>query len=386
MLQTATCLLTVAALAIQGVLEPSQASPEETVTRHPVYSSAPSDEAVQKLMSKVGASCCTSHEEGGCIECTLETAVNSSRIEWSDKGLDDDDAKVVAHEIKNSPILMILHLGAKANTVLGILQLPENQIADAGAIAFAEMLNVNTRLRILSFNSNSIGDAGGVAIGQALGVNPKISKIELNYNKIGDTGGVAIAKALGVNAVLRTLHLGHNKVGDATAKTIADSLRANSTVLRVLYISTNNIGPEGGVAIGEMLRVNVEMQDLNIASNEIGDAGAVAIAGALRVNPVMYKLSLRLNEIHDAGAIAIAEALAVNKVLVEFYCGGNPYSKDSKQKLKDAVEGRLDREGRPVDPYSPTSGGDGKVPFNEPHPDALPALSLIEKTVREHDL
>ena len=125
---------------------------------------------------------------------------------------------------------------------------------------------------------------------------------------------------------MRVLHLGHNKVGDATAKTIADSLRGNSTVLRVLYISTNNIGPEGGVAIGEMLRVNVEMQDLNIASNQIGDAGAVAIAGALKVNPSMYKLSLRLNEIRDAGAIAIAEALAVNKVLVEFYCGGNRYS------------------------------------------------------------
>merc|ERR1711865_938981 len=192
----------------------------------------------------------------------------------------------------------------------------------------------------------------------ALRVNPMISKIELNYNKIGDTGGVSIAKALSVNAVLRVLHFGHNKVGDATAKTIADSLRANSTVLRGLYISTNNIGPEGGVAIGEMMRVNVQMQDLNIASNEIGDAGAVAIA----------------------------EALAVNKVLVEFYCGGNRYSKDSKQKLKDAVEGRPAREGRPVDPYSPTSGGDGKVPFNAPHPDALPALSLIEKTVREHDL
>ena len=211
MLQTAACLFTLTALAIQGALEPSQDPPEETVTRHPVYSSAPSDKAVQRLMSKVGPSCCTSHEEGGCIECTLETAVNSSRIEWGDKGLDDDDAVVVAHVIKNSPILMILHLGAnaigdkgaaavaealKGNEALGILQLQENQIADAGAIAFAEMLHVNTRLRILSFNSNRIGDAGGVAIGQALGVNPKISKIELNYNKIGDTGGVAIAKAL----------------------------------------------------------------------------------------------------------------------------------------------------------------------------------------------
>lgn len=187
--------------------------------------------------------------------------------------------------------------------------------------------------------------------------------------------------------MLRVLHLGHNKVGDATAKTIADSLRGNSTVLRVLYISTNTIGPEGGVAIGEMLRVNVEMQDLNIASNQIGDAGAVAIAGALKVNPSMYKLSLRLNEIRDAGAIAIAEALAVNKVLVEFYCGGNRYSQDAKQKLKDSVEGRPDREGRPVDPYAPTKGGRGPVPFNAPHPDALPALSLMERTVRvEHDL
>ena len=89
-------------------------------------------------------------------------------------------------------------------------------------------------------------------------------------------------------------------MGDATAKTIADSLRGNSTVLRVLYISTNNIGPEGGVAIGEMMRVNVEMQDLNIASNHIGDAGAVAIAGALKVNPSVYKLSLRLNEIRES--------------------------------------------------------------------------------------
>ena len=61
----------------------------------------PPDEAVRKLLSKVGG--------------TLQQALDSRELKWSSKELDADDAKVVAYVVAASTVLQKLVLGA--NTI-----------------------------------------------------------------------------------------------------------------------------------------------------------------------------------------------------------------------------------------------------------------------------
>ena len=144
----------------------------------------PSDAAVRKLLSKVGG--------------TLEQAVDSELIDWSGKGLDSDDARVVARVVAISGSLKVLNLG-------------RNWIGNEGATAIAEALRVNGSLRQLILYDNTIGDAGAAAIAEALRVNDgSITSLDLSNNKIGDAGAAAIAAALRVGGSLQELYLGGN--------------------------------------------------------------------------------------------------------------------------------------------------------------------------------
>ena len=59
------------------------------------------------------------------------------------------------------------------------------------------------------------------------------------------------------------------------------------------------------------------MTTLYLSYNQIGDTGAVALAEGLKHNGAMTKLYLSYNEIGDDGASAIAEGLKHNGALKE---------------------------------------------------------------------
>ena len=186
----------------------------------------PPDEAVRKLLSKVGG--------------TLQQALDSRELKWSSKELDADDAKVVAYVVAASTVLQKLVLGA-------------NTIGDAGAAAIAEALKVNAVLHTLVLGSllggNSIGDAGALAIADALKVNAVLEELYLSGNFIGDAGAVALAEGLKVNVVLKTLWLTDNSIGDEGAAAIAEALRVHrSAKLMRLSLFRNIIRSKGSGA------------------------------------------------------------------------------------------------------------------------------------------
>ena len=57
-----------------------------------------------------------------------------------------------------------------------------------------------------------------------------------------------------------------------------------NTSLTEINLGGNNIGDEGGKAIGEALKVNTSLTEINLGDNKIGDEGAKAIGEALKVN------------------------------------------------------------------------------------------------------
>ena len=62
------------------------------------------------------------------------------------------------------------------------------------------------------------------------------------------------------------------------------------------------------MAIGEALKVNTVLAELDLKKTELGDEGAYALASALEVNAVLTKLDLGCNRIGDEGKQAVRDA------------------------------------------------------------------------------
>ena len=65
-----------------------------------------------------------------------------------------------------------------------------------------------------------------------------------------------------------------------------------NTSLTKIYLHGNNIGDEGGKAIGEALKVNTSLTEIDLCDNNFGDEGGKAIGEALKVNTSLTEIDL----------------------------------------------------------------------------------------------
>ena len=77
-------------------------------------------------------------------------------------------------------------------------------------------------------------------------------------------------------------------------------------------LRNNNLGPEGGVAIGQSLQTNHSLQILDLRNNNLGPEGGVAIGQSLQTNNTLQKLYLYGNNLGNDGAVAVIRGIAVN--------------------------------------------------------------------------
>ena len=260
----------------------------------------------------------------------------------------------------------------KHNTTLLFLNLWNNDLGAEGAKALAKGLEANSSLSFLDISGNSIGDAGMRAIGRALmrsesshlgalkcdafavpaeaaavdlsskasgkpigpsavallaGVlkcNSSIRSLNLSHNAVcgiryGEgaydaSGAVALAEALATNTVLRELDLYDNHLGSEGGTALATLLAANSTLTSLSlagvggFSNAGGVGPEGGEAIAEALKVNVALEVLDLSLNQLDGEAAKALADALYTNTTLRKLEVQLNQL-GSGALALDEAV-----------------------------------------------------------------------------
>ena len=143
-----------------------------------------------------------------------------------------------------------------------------------------------------------------------------------NALKIGEGMGERFSKGLSCAVGLESnmLDLSRGRLdGD---RPLAFRVRAICALLftgslTTLYLSENKLGPEGGVAVAEALKVNGSLTALRLGDNAIGDEGATALGAALTVNSSLTSLDIHWNKIGAKGGRAIAEALRVNNSLTE---------------------------------------------------------------------
>ena len=79
--------------------------------------------------------------------------------------------------------------------------------------------------------------------------------------------------------------------------------------LHTINLEYNEIGPEGGSAIGNALKSNTSLHTINLGDNDIGPQGGSAIGNALKSNTSLHRINLQYNEIGPDLMRGIQEAV-----------------------------------------------------------------------------
>ena len=114
-----------------------------------------------------------------------------------------------------------------------------------------------------------------------------ILKFDVLYNNIADDGAVAIGECLKNNNTLQELNMSYNKVSDSS---ISGALKIYITLK--IHISHNIISDDGAVAISDCLTINNTLQELTLSWNSTATEGITKIAEAIAVNTCLHALDV----------------------------------------------------------------------------------------------
>lgn len=193
----------------------------------------------------------------------------------------------------------------------------------------------------LKFNIFNFGDyvcsEGVLAIAKALSHNNNttLSKLLLPINIIDDTAMIAMGQMLKSNSTLTELNIAGCEIWTDGARSVADALKQNTTLLR-LNVGGNEIGDDGVIAIVDAIKENYSssLSVLDLSDNNIEIIGAISIATMLTTNKTLVALHLGRNEmIGKEGVIAIVEALTRNKLMTELGLEHIPFADDGARSI-----------------------------------------------------
>ena len=184
-----------------------------------------------------------------------------------------------------------LSVGLQANRSVTRLTL-QCHITDTGAQHLATMLAVNRTIQELNLSSTYSGDHAMEKLSTGLRANGSVTKLKL---RITDTGAHHFATMLAVNNTLQELDLSQASITDNGVSHLSRALQHNSSVTHLNLSCNMAITNTGAVALGEMLRVNKSLRELNLRGTSVGEEGATALMEGLQHNQVL-KIPRRLKK------------------------------------------------------------------------------------------
>uniref|UniRef100_A0A1A8I228 Leucine rich repeat containing 74B n=1 Tax=Nothobranchius kuhntae TaxID=321403 RepID=A0A1A8I228_NOTKU len=87
---------------------------------------------------------------------------------------------------------------------------------------------------------------------------------------------------------------------------------AECGIQRTVDLSCNYFGKEGAIALGQALKENNMLEELNVSNNQIPPEGAIHLALGLRVNKTIKLLNIGRNPILTTGCFRILQSVQEN--------------------------------------------------------------------------
>jgi len=159
--------------------------------------------------------------------------------------------------------------------------------------------------------------------GELLSVNKSIESLALDNYKfpsLTNTSILVFGQYLFHNDTLKELYIWGNKIGCTSAELIAKVLMKNNSI-QTIHID-GQIRDKGAYHLGEMLKKNSSLKNLNLIGNKITNIGARYILEGCKHNTTLKKLSLYENDLTEAISDDIIDMKKVNKSIdsIGYYC------------------------------------------------------------------
>lgn len=226
----------------------------------------------------------------------------------------DMDVVVLCQVLKNKSAFVVINLSY-------------NNLGNEAAMAIAQYLKEVSNLIKLNLMCNEITEEGAEAIATSLGRNSTLRVLIMNGNKIGKRGALAFAQVLQINKGLRGLDIGHTDQTIDGIIALAVVLQSTNSSLFRLNISRPLLKGQDHecvtVHMGQLLKSNKTLTELNLAKIDIRDFGATRIADALAFNKTLTHLNLSSNRIGEDGAKVLSEAILASNTLEYLDIGYN---------------------------------------------------------------
>jgi len=305
------------------------------------------------------------------------------KLDISNNGITDNEAKVIGIVVKDNNILQELNISYGKLSAVGALYIAEglcknvsllkldvsaNKLLDDGAIAICNSLKNNSTLQELNISFNKITNRGANEIAKVIRVGTNLFKFKISGNRITSEGLLAFLNTIQTNSTLKFLFIKFNNVTKPGLLEIANCIKGLSLSLaiyaswneilfyhKVVTIRTSfhffNVDPPSEASTGTSdtylnwplvfledsnyaaellstcLKDNTTLVELDLSksrwySTDITIEGAKKIAEAIQVNKTLQKLDISSQVICNDGIMAIGESLKVNATLKDLIVSG----------------------------------------------------------------
>ena len=154
---------------------------------------------------------------------------------------------------------------------------------------------------ILDLTSNTITQYGVRILAVGLRNNKYLEELNISYNAISDSGVCHLVSTINSSA-LKRLDLTENDISNEGAKYIAEILATNTSLLQ-LFLSENQIGNYGMKLLANvLLQRNANLEILNLSANtNVDDESIDSLTDMLEHNRALKKLDLRYTGFSKSG-------------------------------------------------------------------------------------
>ena len=207
------------------------------------------------------------------------------------------------------------------------------------ANTISSLLLNNKNLHTLILSNTMLQTDGFVKIAEGLKNTSLLKVLNISCNNIDNKAANCIANILSYNTNLQEFCLGGNKLGieGTIPVVIAEKLKSMKTLTR-LSLCNIKITYEASDDIAVIILKNTTLHTLILSDNNLQSTGAIKIARSLQNASCLRILNMSNNNISCESASSIAAILSCNTKLEELYLGDNNLQNTGAGEIAKALQ------------------------------------------------